>query len=253
MREMILNPRNGFRLLLLAFIAFIQAAAAVNQAHSMIGEETAPEQVRMKAEKLSDRLVKSWRHAGDIRKVDRDLVHPLLFENPPCPLIYYVNNNLCLTLGAEDRREYILTTINVLWLMTEYQFSHPDLMQYLKNAVNNDPLEIFPQEVRPHLMKLTGRAGTLEKFKELYNATREVEKYLLAWHSKIGDAEKSNIQRNYKMIADAIPPGLNTGNLEPFTADDVPEAFYYNVPPLRFVMAKDGDEYKLLWLFGMTQ
>lgn len=96
--------------------------------------------------------------------------------------------------------------------MTEYQFSHPDLMQHLKNAMNDDPLEIFPQELRPHLMKLTGRATTPDQFKEIYNATGEVEKYLLDWHSKIGDAEKANIQRHYKMIADAIPPGLNTRN-----------------------------------------
>jgi hypothetical protein len=253
MKEMILNRRNGFRLLLPMFIAFIQTGVVINQAYSMIGEETTPEQVRMEAEKLSDRIIKSWQHAGDIRKVDRDLVHPLLFENPPCPLVYYVNNNLCLTLGAEDRREYTLTAINIIWLMFEYQFSQPDLIQHLKNAVNKDPLEMFPKEVRPHIRKLTGRAETMKQFKELYSATREVEKYLLAWHSKIGDTEKANIQRNYKMIADAIPPELNRGNFEPFTAGDVTEAFYYNVPPLRFVMAKEDDAYKVLWLFVMTQ
>jgi hypothetical protein len=253
MKEMILNCRSSFRLLLATFIAFIQIGVTINQAYSITGEETAPEQIQMEAEKLSDQFIKSWQHVGDIRKVDRDFVHPLLFENPPCPLVYYVNNNLCLTLSAEDRREYTLTAMNVLWLMFHYQFSQPDLLQHIQNAMNKDPFEMFPQEVRPHISKLTGIAGTPEQFKELYSATREVEKYMLAWHSKIGDTEKANIQKNYKMIADAITPELNTGNFEPFTADDVPEAFYYNVPPLRFVMAKDGGAYKVLWLFIMTQ
>lgn len=85
MKKMIMNRRNGFRLLLLAFIAFIQTAAAVNQAHSMIGEETAPEQVRMEAERLSGRLIKSWRHAGDVRKVDRGLIHPFIVGKTSLP------------------------------------------------------------------------------------------------------------------------------------------------------------------------
>jgi len=203
--------------------------------------------------KLSDSFLKSLREVGNIRRVNPDLLHPLFMEGLPCPVVPYVEASVCLSLSPEDRRDYVLATLNVLWLMYEYQLSQPVPFWLRSGPSPSDPLELFPAEVRPVLRKLTGVAQTIEAFKQLYADTKEAEAWMLARRSRITASDRSNFAKNAAILTEALRRnGLDSGDVTPVSV--VSEgAFRYTRHMFVYIAARDRGVLKLISFTFVTK
>src|SRR5262245_4925238 len=104
--------------------------------------------IKDEAATLTDQFMSSLENNGDIRKVDPELLHPLLRENPPCALVPFVATDLCRALSAKDRSDYSLAVLNVVWFMYEYQLSLPRPAWFRGARGQDDAVNVFPPEVR---------------------------------------------------------------------------------------------------------
>ena len=164
-------------------------------------EQTATPPSRAEVDQLANRFLRSIQDKGNIRSVDKSLIHPFLLTNPPCVLVPFVDGGVCSSLSAEDRSDYTLATINILWQIYEYQLSHSELIYLKGDFKKNRPLDMIPPEALPFMSKLSGRAKTVEAFREMYAATKKVEALMPERHSRLSKSEKRNIQKNSKLMA----------------------------------------------------
>ena len=82
----------------------------------------APPPTVAEAAKVFNRFIESWQETGNLRNVDPELLHPLFLEGPPCSLVLFVKEDICRALSLEDRHDYAVASMNVVWLIWEYQF-----------------------------------------------------------------------------------------------------------------------------------
>jgi hypothetical protein len=240
---------KNVQILLLAGLISISAHSTPWAAQSANQEQALTAQMKKEIDDLSERFIKSLQAAGNLRKVDSKLLHPL-FNNSPCTLVPFVEQNICLKLNPDERREYTMATYNIAWLMSQFMLTIPltDLTKKMNGNLDEIFDELGPAEARPFMKKLAGRARSLPAFKDMYGASIEAEKILLEAYPKINDEEKRTIQHNYDALAVALQK--DTPTLTHF--EGLPEAFEYYKKPYRFVVAKDGGEFKVIQITPTT-
>jgi hypothetical protein len=234
---------KNVRILLLAGLIVLSARSTAWAAQSANQEHALTAQMKKEIDDLSERFIKSLQTTGNLRKVDFKLLHPL-FNDPHCAVVPFVDQNICLKLNPDERREYTLATYNVTWLMSQFLLTIPAADRTKK--MNGNPDEIFdesvPAEARPFIKKLAGYARSLPAFKDMYSASLEAEKILLAAYPKINDEGKRAIQENYNAFAVALQKDTPT----PAHFEGLPEVFEYNKKPYQFLVAKDGGVFKII-------
>jgi len=230
----------------LALWQFISSGSVLTRSQSSV----APNQ--REVAQLSDAFMASLQTVGNVRNVNPELLHPLFVEGLPCPLIQFVEPNICRTLSPEERRDYALATLNVIWLVYEYQLSQPVPLWLQADPSLDDPLELFPIEVRPVMEKLAGRSNTIEAFRKLHADTKEAEARLLVKHSQMTESGKSNFAKNSAKISDVLRrKGLDFEDLVP-DGEIAEGAFRYTRPPFVFVVARDRGILKVIYFSFMT-
>ena len=226
---------------------FVSSNSVLTQSRQSILIPTEDEVV-----KLADSFMESLQAVGNVRNVNQELLHPLLVEGLPCPVVPFVEANVCRTLSSEDRRDYALAVNNVIWLTYEYQLSQSVPLWLRPDIVLADPFELFPSEVRPVMGKLVGIAKTTEAFKELYTATKEVEMRMLRKHSQMTESDRLNVAKNAVIITEAFRQnGFGSEGVVPIRG--ISEGmFRYTKPPFVFVVARDRGILKVISLSFVT-
>ncbi len=202
---------------------------------------------------LAARFMELLRQTGDVRRVDPALIHPALVRDPACAILPFVSLEVCRALSPEDRRDYAMATINMFWLTYEYQLSLEEPLWTREDPLEEDPLELFPPELRDLVPKLSmGIANTQDAFNEAFAATKLAEDRLLVRHSRMTDADRANIERNNELISEALKQNAPEEDRLIPSNYGLEGTLLYVYPPFMLTVAKDEGVWKVLWFTLMS-